>query len=210
MEDMISYWPHCYHITFLQNLASIRASKMLLPANFLFAEAGRPELSTQRREKDIMLQVAGMGVLVRNQRALNPDALDLGPGETLSQYVHYLNSRTYFSPGKGMIPADSVLSLFERSLLPSVALQVLTRSLFRMNDSNILTISKCNSGAPYPDGDNRSHRSLSSFVVPDSFTGEVAEIVEISLEGPARLPGDTRYSLTPKGPWLCLFPNRPV
>ena len=38
--------------------------------------------------------------MVRNQRALNPDALDLGPKVTLLQYVHYLNSRTYFSPGK--------------------------------------------------------------------------------------------------------------
>lgn len=208
VKDMCSYWAHCYHVTFLVNLASIRASKTLLPANILFAEAGRLELSTRRRERNVLLRIAGMDVMVRNQQALNPDALDLGPGESLLEYVHFLNSRTYFSPGQGTIPADATLSLFERSLLPSVALQVPTRSLFCVNDLRITTISKCNSGASWLDGGNRSHRSISSFVAPDIFTGGVADIVEVSLEGPARLPGDTRYSLRPTGPWLRLFPGK--
>jgi hypothetical protein len=206
--DVSRYWPHCYHVTFLRNLASIRVCQTLLPADLLFAEAGRLELSTRRREKDVLLRIAGKDVMVRNQRALNPDTLDLGPGETLPQYVQYLNSRTYFSPGQEMIPTDSVLSLFERTLLPSVVMQIPTWSLLRMNDPRIVTISKCNSGASWLDGGKRSRRSLSSFVAPVSFVGAAAEIVEVSIEGPAQLPGDTRYSLRPRGPWLRLFPGR--
>lgn len=208
IEDLSNYWPHCYHITFLRNLVSIRASRTLLPANQLFTEADRPELSTQRREEDILLQVAGMDVMVRNQQALNPDALDLGPGETLPQYINYLNSRTYFSPGGRMIPDDSIVSMFERSLLPSVALKVPTRSLFRMNDPRILTISKCNSGASWADRGHRTRRSLRSFVAPTGFTEGVAEIVEVSFEGPTQLPADTRYSLRPEGHWLLLIPGK--
>jgi len=107
-----------------------------------------------------------------------------------------------------MVPTDSVLSLFERTLLPSVVLQIPTWSLFRMNDSRILTVSNCNSGASWLNGGNGSRRDLNSFVVPASFVGGAAEIVEISLEGPAQLPSDTRYSLRPMGPWLRLFPGK--
>lgn len=206
LERIIAVWSHCYHVTFEKNLASIRQWHALLPAQVLFEAAAAGELCGGRRSCDIVLRIRGEQVVVRNQRALDPASLDLGPDGTLGEYVACLNSRTYFWPGTLAGPRDDGLTMLGRPGPASVMLRIPSRSLIGANPASRLYVSKCNTGAARMEDGLKSRRGPDVFELCERFCGRGSDIVEISFPGAVDLPSDTTYAGGPGGPWRPLFP----
>jgi O-acetyl-ADP-ribose deacetylase (regulator of RNase III) len=204
-EKLFEVWPYCYHVTSGTNLNSIYRVRTLFPAATIFKEAGQHGICRERRTEDIVLRLDGHDVLIRNQSALSPEALDLAPGELLEDYVSCLNSRVFFWPGTASGPVDDGVRMCHRAAAGSIILRVPTRSLVSANPAAEVYISTCNTGAAWLDNGRKSRRGREVFELVNGFSGNPASIQEISFVTDIRLPTDTTNSASVTGPWHALL-----
>jgi hypothetical protein len=204
-EKLFEVWPYCYHVTSGTNLNSIYRARTLLPAATIIREAGQHSIGKERRTEDIILRLKGYDVLVRNQNPLNPEALDLAPGELLEDYVSCLNSRVFFWPGTTSGPVDDGVRMCNQAAAGSIILRVPCRSLVSANPSADVYISRCNTGAAWLDKGQKSRRGRAVFERINTFSGNPASIQEISFVDDIQLPSDTMKAASVAGPWDALF-----
>jgi hypothetical protein len=205
MDQFFEMWPHCYHVTSETNLPSIQQSGSLIPAETLFRKAGRSDLLRQRRLTDVALAIDGQVVRIRNQRPLDPAAIDLGDWGVLEDYVCWLNARVFFWCGTSLGPVEDGVRMFQRANDPSILLRVPTRSLIHANRKAEVYVSTCNTGAAWLVQGRRTRRGPEVFHSAFGFTGSSQQIVEVSFGEPVRLTSDTTYAATLTGPWVHLF-----
>lgn len=194
-DEIVSLWPFCYHVTFASNLASIRKTGVIRPAAELLEAAGvgRPQ---GRRLSERRLRIDGLEVCIRNQRALDPEALQLGEDERLEHFLSYLDRRTYFWPGDTAGPVRDGQRMIDAhgDDLPAAIIRIPTRSLIDANLPRVLCVAAVNTGAAWHGG-GRSARQLRSAVVQlADFAGDLRLIVECSFDGAAALPAPTEVA----------------
>ena len=114
LEPIIAHWTHCYHVTAVMNLQSIRRFGILLPAAALFGLADRGDLLRRRRTDDVRLELEGQKVLVRNQIALDPDSINIGFTETIEDHLACLNAHVFFWPGTASGPTHDGMRMFRQ------------------------------------------------------------------------------------------------
>lgn len=148
VSDFVRQWPYCYHITFAVNLVLIQASRCLYSAEALLSAAGEVR-GHHRRLTDKLIQVRGQSVALRNQYALNPQALNLPCDCSLEDYIAFLNERIYFWPGTSIGPvADGIRMLAaDGSTMTSVVIRVQSSSLIEANAYATMYVATCNTGA---------------------------------------------------------------
>ena len=207
LEAIIGHWTHCYHVTAVVNLQSLRRSATLLPAATLFRTTDRSDLLSLRRTHDVRLRVQGHEILVRNQAPLDPDSVEVGATETLEDYVTCLNAHVFFWPGTASGPTPDGVRMFQRTTgVTSAIVRVPSRSLLEANESSLIDVSTCNTGASWVVDGKKSQRGLDVFQHAECFTDSPARIAEISFRGPVSLPDDSECSTGLGRPWHSLFP----
>jgi hypothetical protein len=206
LESIIARWTYCYHVTALVNLQSIRRSPILLPAATLFRRMERSDLLSIRRAHDVRLRSQGQEILVRNQAPLDPDRIELGATETFEDYVTCLNAHVFFWPGTFSGPTLDGVRMFERTAeTRSAIIRVPSRSLLEANDSSLVDVSTCNTGASWVVEGKKSRRGLGVFQRAECFADSPARIAEISFRGPVSLPEDSECSRGFGRQWHLLF-----
>jgi hypothetical protein len=201
LKEVVQAYPYCYHVTFARNLPEISSLRALLPARALILEAGRPDLLGIPRRHDVILD-SPRCVTIRNQRTVVPQFLDLS-GLALSDYISYLNSRTFFFPG-GSRPSNNTIRLWRRAELSSIILRTPMRSLMEANPKREILAADCNVGATW----NKSHAKVTrrgdEFRLLSDFAGPPSRLVELSILESACLPNDTVFTTLPNGIWMPL------
>ncbi len=206
LDAVIDAWPALYHVTYAVNLPLIRRRRQLQPAADLFVEAGMPELVSRRRTADVSLRIDGHEVVVRNQRPLRPEMVEIESG-TFTDYIGCLNSRIFFWPGTDTGLADDGVRMFQRSgAESSIMIRIDSRSLIDANGSGAIDLSGCNAGAGWIEGGRKSRRGLHVFEPLASFSRPALGVAEITFRETVVLPCDTRYADRADGPWRGLFP----
>jgi len=195
VDEFARQWPYCFHVSFSVNLGLIQTSGCLYSANTLLSIAGEAR-SCRRRTAEKMIRVRGQTVVLRNQRALNPEAVDLPCDCSLSDYVAFLNERTYFWPGTSIGPvADGIRLLAVHGWsMPAVIIRVESKSLMQANEHASIQVATCNTGATWVDGSGKSRRSLDLFCRLPEYSDDPQSIVEVSFVDVARLPRCSEYS----------------
>jgi hypothetical protein len=205
LKDVVLAWTHCYHITYAANLPLIRRRGELLPALHLLSRAGIQHLAVERRADDLRLNIEGVDVMLRNQRPLDPGALELRTGR-FDDYVACLNSRTFFWPGTASGPVADGRRMFERRDGPrSIVIRVPTRALFEANAFVPFDFSACNSGAAWVENGRKTYRAPELFKPHERFAQGAREIWEISSRASVVLPADSACSDRFDGCWRGLY-----
>jgi hypothetical protein len=205
VEQICSLWTHCYHVTAVANLLSIRRSRVLWPAQELLERANLSQMSRSRRTADLELRTGGNEVLIRNQCPLDPGSLELGAAVTLEEYVACLNSYVYFWPGVASGPIEDGRRMFDRTNgISSIVLRMPVRSLLAKNRSWAAYLSNCNSGVAWTEGGVRSRRGPELFQPLLTYSAAPSTVHEICFLGPVALPDDVEFGATPDGPWAAL------
>jgi hypothetical protein len=146
----------------------------------------------------MVIRVGGQTVVLRNQRALNPQALDLPFDCSLSDYVAFLNNRVYFWPGTSVGPiAEGVRLLSHGSSVPSAIIRVDSKSLLESNEQAAILVATCNTGATWVNGSDKSLRALDLFRPLSEYSDDPRAIVEVSFINAARLPKCSEYLTKP-------------
>jgi hypothetical protein len=206
LDAIITRWTHCYHVTAVVNLESLRLSATLLPAATLFQLSDRRDLLNCRRTRDVGLRLQDQEVLVRNQIPLDPDSIDLDLTETLGGYVAFLNAHVFFWPGTALGPTQDGMRMFRRtSGLNSAMIRVASRSLLEANDGARVRLSTCNTGASWIVNEVKSQRGPSVFQLVERFAEPPSKIEEISFLGSVHLPKDSEYCTSFDLLWQSLF-----
>jgi hypothetical protein len=206
LEPIIARWTHCYHVTAVVNLQSLRRSRILLPAATLFRRMARSDLLNRRRTHDVRLRLPGQEILVRNQAPLDPDSIDVGSTETLEDYVACLNAHVFFWPGTASGPTLDGVRMFQRTAeVKSAIIRVPSRSLLEANESSLIDVSTCNTGASWVVEGKKSRRGLGVFQRAECFADSPARIAEISFRGPVSLPDNSECSTAFGREWNSLF-----
>jgi hypothetical protein len=186
-------WPYCYHVTFDVNLGLIKASRYLYSADALLSFAGVAK-SYRRRMSEKLIRVKGRMVMLRNQRALDPRALDLSPNCNLSDYVAFLNQRTYFWPGTSSGPVAEGIRMLEvrGPSVPAAVIRVGSRPLMEANKHATALVATFNTGKTGSRKANR--RQAFDLVQPFTDYSKAAEdIIEVSFMNAVRLPKCSEY-----------------
>jgi hypothetical protein len=206
LEPIIAHWTHCYHVTAAINLQSFRRFGILLPAATLFRLTDRGDLLKRRRTDDVRLQLQGQKVLVRNQTPLDPNSINVGPTETLEDYVACLNAHVFFWPGTASGPTHDGIRMLRRAAgVKSAMIRVPSRSLLEANEGSLVHLSTCNTGASWVVDGQRSQRGLDVFQRAECFAEPPGRIEEISFRGPVNLPDDCECSTGFGQGWHALF-----
>jgi len=194
--ELAEQWPYCYHITFFENLRSIVASRALYSAGFLLSAAG---LDGHRhlRTNEQTIKVWGQQVVLRNQLALNTAHLALPEGDSLDDYVAFLNERTYFWPGTHEGPVPDGLRMFavHDTSRPPVVIRSLTVALIEQNRSAEILVATCNTGASWRDDDKMTWRRRDAAVPLSKYAEAPEAVAELSYRAAAQLPRGCEYSL---------------
>jgi O-acetyl-ADP-ribose deacetylase (regulator of RNase III) len=205
-EKLFDLWPNCYHVTSKVNLTSIRRSRRLLPAQAIFKKVKQDSLCRERRTNDLMLYVDGHDILIRNQRPLDPEAVEFGTEEALEDYVSTLNSRVFFWPGTTAGPVEDGVRMFDKESAGSILLTVPFRSLVDANPQAKLYVSTCNTGAAWRNNGRKTRRGQHVFEPVHTFSGYPGDIMEISfVADELELPSKVNYAPSLAGPWHALF-----
>lgn len=206
LEQILTLWTYCYHVTSESNLESIQQSRVLSPAETLLKGAKMHHFLRLRRTGDLLLRIEANDVLVRNQCPLDPDSLDLGTTGTLEEYVECLNSHVYFWPGTASGPIEDGVRMFERTdRTSSVVMRVLTASLLDANSTLPIYVSTCNTGVAWKERGNRSRRGPEVFQTVEAFSAQPDNVHEICFANNVCLPQNTEYGTSPNGPWRALI-----
>jgi hypothetical protein len=191
IESIMTRWTHCYHVTAVVNLPSLRRSGTLLPAATLFRLTGRDDLLNRRRTHDVHLPLRGQNVLVRNQIPLDPDSINLGSAESLEDYIACLNAHVFFWPGTSSGPAHDGIRMFQMTPGVNAIIRVQSRSLFETNKGSPLHFSTCNTGASWVVNGKKSLRGSDVFQHAKYFDEPPSRIQEISFRGCVNLPDNS-------------------
>jgi hypothetical protein len=198
-------WPYCFHVTFAVNLGLIKTFGCLYSAKTLLSIAGEIR-SCHRRMTEQVIYVRGQPVVLRNQRALNPQALDLPCDCSLDDYIAFLNERAYFWPGTSTGPVADGIHLLagHGSPMPAAMIRVGSKSLMELNEHAAIYVATCNTGASWADGSGKSRRAPDFFRPLPEYSGDSQAIVEVSFVKSARLPNCSEYSTTSVQGWELL------
>jgi hypothetical protein len=206
LEPIITYWTHCYHVTAVVNLRGIRRSRVLLPAATLFRRMDQSDLLGSRRTHDMQLRFQNHETLVRNQAPLDPNHIDLDSGETFEEYVACLNTHVFFWPGTASGPTHDGVRMFRRTAgVKSAMIRVPIHSLLEANESSIVHLSTCNTGASWVREGKKSQRGIGVFQRAESFAEPPEKIEEIMFRGSVNLPDDSECSAGIGQRWCSLF-----
>jgi hypothetical protein len=192
--EFARHWPYCYHVTFYMNLGLIQASGYLYSAETLLSFAGEAK-SHRRRMTEKLIRVEGRTVILRNQRALDPRALDLPRNCSLSDYLAFLNERTYFWPGTSVGPVADGIRMLEAggSSVPAAVIRVESESLMEANKHAAILVATCNTGAAWRGEDVKCRRALDLVRPLPDYPGDPGDIIEVSFVNAARLPRCSEY-----------------
>ena len=205
LADVLSTWTHWYHVTSRENRRSIARHGVLVPSTELFAAARVPYGGGEPRQHDVTLEVAGERVVIRNQRALDPTAIEFVEGETLATFLARLDSRTYFWPGTADGLTGDGLRMLHADAESSMMIRIDAAAVVRANRTVRVDVSICNSGATWSRVGRKCRRSADVFQPLQQFIGPPEAIVEVSFAAPIALPRDATYVTTLGEPWRALF-----
>lgn len=196
MIELARQWPYCYHITFFENLDSIVASRALYSAGFLLATAGLNQRCHLRADEQT-IQVGARQLILRNQIALNPAFIALPEGDSLEDYVAFLNERTYFWPGTHEGPVADGLRMFaaHTASRPPIVIRAPTVALIEQNRNAEMLVATCNTGASWVDRNGKTSRARDAVVPLSKYSGNPCAIAELSYRAAAKLPRSCECSL---------------
>lgn len=187
------------------NLPLMTACRCIYSAKTLLGIAGDSG-HTDRRIFDKRIQLHNHTVVLRNQRALHPNAVELPTNCSLKEYVGFLNERVFFWPGTSSGPIAEGIRLLagHPATLPAVVIRIETKSLIETNEASVFQVATCNTGAAWLDGSKKSRRSFDLCCALASYTADPGAIIEISLPGSAILPGSAEYSVGGLDRWTAV------
>ena len=204
VEEFVRLRPFAYHVTSRYNLDLLRLSGWIRTAAELIRASDRPELLGVRRQSEVAIETTFGRVVLKDQRPLIAANLQLAAGWSLGDFVEYLNSFTYFWPGRdrGPIgPGQRLLDHYEAD--GPLVLRVPTIDLLRANPDVLPEFCAFNSGAPRYNAGRRAFRGPHLFCVADQFPRAASEVVELAFRAAVSLPSTTLMR-TPSG-WLGFY-----
>ena len=183
-------------------MAAIRTYRKLLTADSLLRDSNRANMARLRRNEDVTACLGTFSIVIRCQRPLDPDCLELDSGWTLADYVETLNRRVFFWPGTEIGPTSDGerMALLEGEA--GVMLRMPTSSLLDFNRHVLPIFSPHNTGAAWLENKKKSHRGDRSFLLCEQYIESADTIVEVSFEGAINLPYDTSVAPCLEGPWV--------
>jgi hypothetical protein len=194
--------PFLYHLTHRANLARLRETSRLFPVAVLLQNAQRNDLLRARRPESIAVRMGEIVVWIRDQAPLREGNIRFSNGYTFGDLIESLNRRIFFWPGLGAKPISYGMRHFERyeSEKP-VVLRIGFEALLRANPGVAPRFCRYNSGSPRCSNGKRSPRGPDTFLLAQDFHETASKVVEVTFDTEIRLPQDTEFGETPKGPW---------
>jgi hypothetical protein len=183
----------------------IRALRYIHSAETLLSMAGESAYG-EYRTVERMIPIKHWTVQLRNQRALNPQALDLPLGCSLNDYVAFLDKRAYFWPGTADGPTPEGMRFLIGHAMPTeVVIRVDSKSLIEANDYAMIQVATCNTGAAWMNETGKSKRNFDLSNPLSAYQGNPNAIIEVSFWHGAALPAPTEYSSEGLRGWTRMF-----
>ena len=194
-EEFLSLRPFLYHVTARENADALADSPVLQPAETLLHWAGRPDLIRQRRREDISISAGVHRVVIKDQKPLIAENVQLPNGWEFGDLIALLNRHVFFWPGTaaGPIRRGRRLRVKYEAERPLVV-RVRTSSLFEANPASIPLFSAFNTGAPRMQNGQRVPRGPRLFTTADDFSRRASAVVEVVFRSHVVLPDDAELS----------------
>ena len=202
IKDIIRLRPFLFHLTDSRNVERILRTQILEPASQIMSLAGRDDLAAVKRAAHVKVCVAGDDIFLRDQAPLYAGNMKLPSAWKFDTFVRSLNTRVFFWPGLASGPIDYGVRHFNRyqAETPTI-LRIRLESLLDVNRGIGLEVCRYNSGSPRWSRGVPAPRGPSTFVDPAKADFSAAQIVEITVAAPVKLPSDTEIGTAPTGPW---------
>jgi len=190
IEEYAALRPTLWHLTHVDNLRSIRESRVLRTAEDLTSSvAGLPR---QGRELP-----AGTAVL-RDQKLLHEKCIIFEEGFSMAEFLRELNKRVFFWSGRQEGPVRAG----KRALDHYRASDFLIRLPFLDVAKNQTPyFSRCNSGAPRMQHGKPVARGRRTFLPAIECDFQPREVIEVTFIEPVRLSQRTEIAQFLAGPW---------
>jgi hypothetical protein len=141
-------------------------------------------------------------VWIRDQAPLREGNIRFSNGYAFGDLIESLNRRIFFWPGLGAKPISYGMRHFERyEGEKPVVLRIGFEALLRANPGVAPRFCRYNSGSPRCSNGKRSPRGPDTFLLAQDFHETASKVVEVTFDTEIRLPQDTEFGETPKGPW---------
>jgi hypothetical protein len=211
IEEYEELRPYLYHTSPASNVGRILAVGRLESTADLLQRGGRSDLLRVRRDTDVVLELDGYLVVIRDQAPLNPINIAFDKGWALPDLVEYVNRRVFLWPGTGAGPVDYGITHFARYAEERpVVLRVRLRSLLAANPGLLPQFSRYNAGAARQNQGQPIPRGPKTFTAAGRFLGTRAQVKEVAFVGSVRLPTDTERASALAGSWRPAFEKATV
>ena len=202
LAEFFKRWPYAYHLTYSNNLPSIRDHRRLYSASRLMGMAGQTELLGRRRESRTPLMIEQSEVFLTDQKPLHSGNIVFEGGWELEDLIETLNTFVFFWPGTEEGPNGYGRGHFTRYRNEQpVMVRAVTEVLLTLNAAVTPLFCPFNSGSPRFSRAMPSPRGPNTFLTAIEFPRPPARVVELVFAGGIQLPGSTQYSADLSGPW---------
>lgn len=189
IDAFVRLRPRLYHLTSRTNTPLISKSGVLRPASDLLRDAGREDLTHERRVHSKVVEIAGQPVHVRDQAPLHLGNMALSNNWTLADFVAHLNDHVFFWPGDVECPIKPGRNHFGRYRDETADVLVFdTAALFKANAQIEPRFSPFNSGSPRWNRGSPAPRGPETFSLAADFSRPPAEVVEVVFQSAVTLP----------------------
>lgn len=193
IEQYAKLRPTLWHLTHLDNLASLRRMPILFPAEHFLAAT--PVVS----RRDCI--VTPDGVVLRNQALLHENCIAFVEGYSFSLFIRDLNRRVFFWSGWPDRPSGSGRRAIEHYKKTDVLIRV---PFLDVSEFHTPYFARCNSGAPRMQHGKTVSRGPRTFSVATECDFPAAEVVEVTFPDKVVLPESAEVAVPSATCWQCL------
>ncbi len=204
LPEFVERRPIVYHVTHRRNLDRIRRTRTLLSAGRLLDLAGRPDLRTHHRRKQLEIQIDQEVIVIRDQDRLVLASLSLSEGVALPDYIAYLNRWVYFWPGTVQGPQSRAKGLSAATGEDMAILRAPIESLAKEAGNAPPHFASVNTGSARHHSGKPAERHLRMHRTAGLFREGPSEVIEVVFENQATLPANTEVAYSLGGPWKAL------
>ncbi len=139
LEKFASLRPFLYHLTFSENLESIKSTRRLFPAAHFKDGSSECSWLNGRRNTHIPLRTAHGTVYIRDQSPLKEGHIAWESDWNMSRFVRHLNEHVFFWPGGPEGPIRYGRKHIDRYKFEKpVILKISTETLFQPSSNRVL------------------------------------------------------------------------
>lgn len=192
IEHFSALRPTLWHLTHRDNLALIRKSRILLPADQLTSIPAGPRRSAQMSP--------GIPVL-RDQELLHEKCISFEPGFSMADLICELNRRVFFWSGGPNRPIKAGRNAIDHYRMSDCLIRLPFLDVAR---NQVPYFSRCNSGAPRMQHGKPVPRGPHTFLEAVHCDFSPSKAVEVTFLQPVTLPSGTEAAQCLEGPWELL------